>query len=122
MSDIYYPTTDRIIEYNIFVLTLIKIKKADKHDLLSYKKLNDVLEACKNKEGDIYDKAVVLLKGLIQGHVFASGNRRTAFVAVKNFVISNKEKFRIKDHPMQAKIMTGIREGFYNDERKLRNG
>ena len=116
MDKIYYPTSEKIIEYNILVLTLIKLKKSDKPRLLSYQKLCNTIEACKNKEGDIYDKATVLLKGLIQGHPFASGNRRTAFVSTKNFVTKNKSKFMIQDHPAQAKIMTGIREGFYTDE------
>lgn len=115
MNSFYYPTPEKIIEYNLLMLSVLKIKKADKHELLSYQKLKTIIESCKAKEGDTYDKAVSLLKGLIQGHVFASGNRRTAFISVKDFVISNKERFRIKDHALQAKIMTGIREGYYED-------
>ena len=112
---IYYPVLEKVIEYNLLVLTLIKAKKADKANLLSRERLEKVIEGCKNKEGDIYDKSVVLLKGLIQNHPFASGNRRTAFIVIKDFVINNNLKFGIRDHPSQAKIMTGIREGFYTD-------
>ena len=112
---VYYPILEKVMGYNSLILTLIKVKKADKSNLLSSKKLENVIEECKNKTGDIYDKAVILLKGLIQSHPFASGNRRTAFIVVKDFVISNNLKFGIEDHPSQAKIMTGIREGFYTD-------
>ena len=36
------------------------------------------LKDCVIYEGDIYDKAVVLLKGLVQKHPFASGNKNVA--------------------------------------------
>ena len=115
MINIYYPSEDKIIELNILALTLIKIKKGNVPKLLNYKKLSNILEDCKNKEGDIYDKAVVLFKGLIKGHVFASGNRRTAFIVTRDFIMNNKEKFRIKNQASEAKIMTGIREDYYKD-------
>ncbi len=118
-NNLYYPTPDRLIEYNSLVLTLIKVKKADRHQLLNRQKLAKIIENCKLSGGDVYDKAVLLLKGLIQGHPFASGNRRTAFIATKDFVLTNKFQFSIKDDPSQAKIMIDIREAFYTDD-KLR--
>ena len=39
MSEISYPTSDRIIEYNYLALQFIKVKKADKPKVLSYNKL-----------------------------------------------------------------------------------
>ena len=57
----------------------------------------------------------ILLRELIQKHPFASGNRRTAFIVAKDFVLKNKEKFKIKEDPKQARIMIGIREGYYKD-------
>ena len=111
-----YLAPEKIIEYNFLALTLIEAKKADKAQVLSKSKLIDITEGCKKVEGSIYDKAAYLLKQLIQQHPFASGNRRTAFIAVKEFVMSNKCKFNIKDDPKQAKVMTGIREGFYTHE------
>ena len=53
----------------------------------------------------------MLMERLVTAHAFASGNRRTAFVAAKSFVLSNGGKFQIKDDPEYAKIMQGIREG-----------
>jgi death-on-curing family protein len=115
-KDLAYLTVEKVIEYNILAINLIKIKKADKAEVLSRSRLIEVVEGCKELKGDVYDKAVFLLKGLIQKHSFASGNRRTAFIAVKDFLLSNGEKFGVADNPEQAKIMTGIRENFYKDE------
>jgi len=97
-------------------LEFIKVKKADQPKVLSHVRIMEVVKACQDKEGDIYDKAVVLLKGLVQKHPFASGNRRTAFIAVKDFVLSNNSKFDIKDDPSYARVMQGVREDYYSDE------
>mgnify|MGYP001603949937 CR=1 FL=1 len=105
MSKIVYPTPEKVIEYNLFALNIIYAKKSDKPEIISKGKLIDVIEECKNLKGDIYDKAVVLLKGLIQKHPFASGNRRTAFIVTKDFVLTNKAKFSVKDDPKQARVM-----------------
>ena len=113
---VIYPTIERIIEYNLMVLNLIKVKKADKAEVLSRQKIMWVIEECRMSKGDIYDRATILLKGLIQKHSFASGNRRTAFIVTKEFVISNNERFKIKDNPKHARVMIGIREGYYLDK------
>ncbi|MBI2647263.1 hypothetical protein HYW99_02195 [Candidatus Woesearchaeota archaeon] len=109
MKKISYPTPEVVIEYNLLVLNLIKVKKADKAKVLSYKKIVDIIERCKKLEGDVYDKAVFLLKSLIQEHPFA-------IVATKDFLLTNKAKFAIKDDPKYARVMLGIRENFYKDE------
>ena len=122
---IIYPTPERIIEYNMLILNLIKVKKADKAKILSHSKIVDIVKECKKVRGNIYKKAVFLLKGLIQKHPFASGNRRTAFVVTKEFILNNNTKFKIKDDPKQAKIMLGIRENYYNNleiEEWIKNG
>jgi death-on-curing family protein len=116
MKNIVYPTAEKIVEYNALALNLLKVKKADKPEVLSGRKIIEIVDSCRETKGDLYDKAVTLLKGLIQNHPFASGNRRTAFVVAKDFVLSNKGKFKIKDDPRYAKVMQGIREGYYNDE------
>ena len=116
MRIIKYPTEDQIIEYNILALSLIRAKKADKAEVLSYQKIKETIKACKHTKGDIYDKAIVLLKGIIQKHAFASGNRRTAFIATKAFLAENNAKINIKDDPSQARVLQGIREGYYTDD------
>ena len=116
MVETYYPTVEKIIELNALVLVVIKVKKADKPMVLSRRKIEEAIENCKNNEGDIYDKAVVLLQGLIEKHSFASGNRRTAFIATKDFLFHNNHTFNVSDELSQARVMTGIREHFYSCE------
>ena len=115
MADILYPRAEKIIEYNVLALELIEVKKADKPEVLSKSKISEVISECKKKDGDVYDKAIVLLKGLIQKHPFASGNRRTAFIVTKDFILVNRYKFGVKDNPTSAKVMQGIRENYYSN-------
>jgi len=116
MVNIIYPTLAKIIEYNKLLIQEIKVKKKDKAHLLSKRKLEECILECKNIKGDIYDKAVCLLKGIIQKHAFASGNRRTAFFVTERFLEDNHKKILIKNIENQARVLQGIREGFYTDE------
>ena len=116
MQRILYPSPERIIEYNLLVLALIKVKRSDAAKVLSSIKIREIVEACEKTNGDIYDKAAALLKGIIQKHPFASGNRRTAFIATKDFILRNRSKFGIKNDPRYARVMLGIREGYYSTD------
>ncbi len=116
MAPIKYPSVERIIEFNILAITLIPAKKSDKAEVLSKTKLYEAVEETEEQEGDVYDKAAVLLRGLVKKHAFASANRRTAFITTKDFVLSNKGKFRIPDDIGQVPVMQGIREDFYSSE------
>ncbi len=98
-----FLTKDKVIEINILALTIFDEKKADQPKVLSHSKLMDVLDGCESHDGDVHDKAVFLMKNLIKSHPFASGNRRTAFLAAKKFILMNKSKFRIKDDPLNAR-------------------
>ncbi len=123
--EITYPTINEIIECNQYVLFIIQAKRSDRFKILSYSPIIETIKNCEDFKGDIYDKAVVLIKGLVNKHPFASGNRRTAFLITKKFILSNGYDFCIKDEPKQAKIMIGIRESYYtHDEIKewLKNG
>ncbi|MEK6941956.1 MAG: type II toxin-antitoxin system death-on-curing family toxin [archaeon] len=111
-----YLSVEKIIELNVLAINLIKVKTADKAEVKSRQKITDSINETTGKQGDIYDKAVVLAKGLIQKHAFASGNRRTAFLAAKYFLIENSQKFGPKDDANQSKVMLGIREQYYSDE------
>ena len=115
-KEIIYPTAEKVIEYNFLVLTLIRAKKADQPKVLIPQAILNTIEECRQLEGDIYDKAICLLKGIVQKHPFASGNRRTAFVVVKEFLLSNNAVFKVKDEPSYARVMQGIRENFYKEE------
>ena len=115
-KEIMYPSVEKIIEYNILALASLKVKKADKAEVLSRKKIMDIIETCQQHQGEVYHKAVLLLKGIVRMHPFASGNRRTAFIVAKDFVLSNSERFKIRDDPIHAKVMQGIRENYYSNE------
>ncbi|PKP55941.1 MAG: hypothetical protein CVT89_07200 [Candidatus Altiarchaeales archaeon HGW-Altiarchaeales-2] len=120
MTDIIYPTKDRIIEFNFLVLNLIKVKKADTAKVLSHFSISKTIEDCKDYEGDLYDKGAVLMRKIVKGHAFASGNRRTAFITTKYFIKENKGNFKIKDDPDYARVMVGIRENYYSHD-EIRN-
>jgi len=114
-----YPAEDDIISLNLLALSIIPAKKSDKAEVLSKAKITSALDACKNFDGDIYSKAAVMLTSLVRAHAFASGNRRTAFLAAKEFLLNNGAKFSIKDDPHHSRVLLGVREGFYSiDELK----
>jgi len=116
MTEVKYPEIEDIIEFNKIILKEIKVKKADKPELLSYKSLVECISSCKKIRGDIYDKAACLLKSLIQKHPFASGNRRTAFGVTERFLINNRAKLKVSNEALNATTLKGIREGYYTDE------
>ncbi len=111
-----YPAVDKIVEFNSLALNVIRVKKADSAKVLSRGKISGVLDSCKKTKGTPHDKAVVLLKGRVQGHPFASGNRRTAFIAMKYFLVMDKGRLCIADDPKNARVMPGIREGYCSDK------
>ncbi len=116
MKEIYYPSIERICEYNMLSLAITKSKRADKSFLASKEKLFNVLDLCKKSEGDLYDKSIILLKGIIQKHPFVSGNRRTAFIIMKDFLLTNNIKIGVNGDPAFAKVLQGVRENYYSDE------
>lgn len=112
-------TLDIVLESNKFAITLFETKKGDKFDLVSFSKLNELLKDVESCEGDFYQKALIILKGLVKKHPFASGNRRTALVCVFYFAFINKKKIYILDESSQSRVLIGIREGYYSDEELL---
>ena len=91
------------------------IKKADRPEVLSKSRLVEIVEKCQDSRGDLYDKAAVLLTGIIKRHPFASGNRRTAFIVMVDFLWDNNKHCAIKDDPENARVLLGIREDFYRE-------
>ncbi len=91
----------------------IRVKKADQSKVLSKEKIEAALRKTMDEEGDIYDKAAVLLTELARGHAFASGVRRTAYAATVSFLKVNGEDTSILHDP---KVLMGIRERFYSKE------
>jgi len=110
MSDVNYPTIDDLIELNRRVLGEIRVKKADRHRVLSRSGLEHLLRLAREQAGDAYEKAVTLLIGLVRTYPFASGNRRTAYLATMSFLEMNGEGANVVHDP---KVLQGIREEFY---------
>jgi len=110
---IEYPTVDLVISTNKKLMEKTKVTKAEKHGLLADKKvIEDVIKEMKESKGDIYDKAAILLTGIVQKHIFESGNRRTAFLVTDGFLAVNKSPLNMnRDHI--ENVLQGIRERFY---------
>ena len=68
MPKIGYPSPERIVEYNILALELIKVNKADSPQVLSMAKLREVIEECENKEGDVYPDYAKAMVGIREGY------------------------------------------------------
>lgn len=111
-----YPSVEKLVELNLLALVVIRAKKADQPKVLSKAKLVAVLSECEKKEGDVFEKASCLLSGLVKAHAFASGNRRTAFLAMKYFLVINNAYPKVSDDPSNSKVMLGIREGYYSSD------
>jgi death-on-curing family protein len=116
MKKLMYPTTQMVIRYNIIALSVFKVKKQDKPEVMSHSTIVEILEQCRELDGDLYDKAAFMMRALVQRHPFASGNRRTAFIATAAFVEMNGGAFKIKNDPAYSRVMLGIRENFYKDD------
>lgn len=124
-SSFYYLDYLYFIAVNKVAIELFEVKKADKHEVLSVAKLMDVEDYCIEEKGDFYDKAAILLISLVKAHAFASGNRRTALLAVIDFANLNFHNIYIPDNPSNSKVLIGIREGYYEKseiKRWLKNG
>jgi death-on-curing family protein len=120
MEPVTYPTADEVVKQNALILRLVAVKRADRAQVLNRSALRSVIADCESRNDDIYSKAAVLLIGIIRRHPFASGNRRTAFLVTKQFLLENGASFGVQDEPSQAKVLQGIREHFYSEEDILR--
>lgn len=109
-------TEKEIIKYNQTTLEEIKVKKADKHEILREGIVGHIVSQCKATKGDSYDVAGCLLKSLLKEHPFASGNRRTAWIATERFLEKNNVKLNVDNSGKQARVLQGIREGYYTDK------
>lgn len=113
MSNIVYPSVEDVVEANRRVLKEIRVKKGDQHKVLSRQKIADALREARAEQGDVYDKAALLLTKLVRGHAFASGVRRTAYAVTISFLMSNGEQTHTIHDP---RILSGIRERFYTTQ------
>ncbi len=110
MSDVIYPTIDELVELNRRVLGEIRVKKADRHHVLSPSGLEHLMRLVEEQAGGVYEKSVTLLTVLVRTHPFASGNRRTAYLATMSFLRINGRTATVQHDP---RVLQGIREEFY---------
>lgn len=111
---VHYLSEQKLIALNGLLLACKRVKKRDKAMVLSHTKLTEALKECEETEGDIFDKAVTLLAGLVQVHAFASGNRRTAVMATWHFIRINNAKVIKLDERSISNVLQGIREEYYS--------
>ena len=114
MDEILYPTVDEIQYYNTIAIEMFRRTKQDQAKTISVSYIQKAIDKIKKNPGDLYDKAAQLLIELTRMHAFESGNKRTAFLSTKKFVLSNLGKFNIPDTINNVKIMIGIREDYYS--------
>ena len=116
MIEIVYPTVDEIQYYNTIAIEMFRKSKQDKAKTISVSYIKKAINITKMNPGDIYDKAARLLIELTRIHAFESGNKRTAFLTTKKFVLKNEGKFNIPDTVNNVKVMIGIRENYYSQD------
>ena len=109
-----YPTVDEIQYYNTIAIEMFRKSKRDQAKTISVSYIQKAIDKTKMNPGDIYEKAARLLIELTRIHAFESGNKRTAFLTTKKFVLKNEGKFNIKDTINNVKVMIGIRENYYS--------
>ena len=91
MAGIVYPTVDEIQYNNTIAIEMFRKSKQDQAKTISASYIQRSIEKAKMNPGDMYDKAARLLIELTRMHAFESGNKRTAFLSTKKFVLRIKE-------------------------------
>jgi prophage maintenance system killer protein len=114
MDLLYCPSVEEIQYYNTIAIEMFRKSKHDEAKIINVSYIEKAIEKVKNKQGNLYDKAALMLYELTQIHAFESGNNRTAFLTTKKFVIKNEGKFKIPDSTNNVKVMIGIRENYYS--------
>ena len=114
MVGILYPSVDEIQYYNTIAIEMFRKNKQDQAKTISVSYIQKSIEKVKMDQGDLYNKAALLLIELTRMHAFESGNKRTAFLSTKKFVLKNEGKFNIPDTIDNVKVMIGIRENYYS--------
>ena len=114
MDLLNYPTVEEIQYFNTITIEMFRRSKHDEAKTINVSYIEKAIEKVKNKQGNLYEKAAVMLYELTRIHAFESGNKRTAFLTTKKFVIKNEGKFNIPDLTDNVKVMIGIRENYYS--------
>ena len=114
MDLISYPTVEEIQYYNTIAIEMFRKSKHDEAKTINASYIKNAIEKVRNKQGNLYEKAALMLYELTRIHAFESGNKRTAFLTTKKFVLRNEGKFNIPDSTDNVEVMIGIRENYYS--------
>jgi len=113
---ITYPSIEEIQFNNTIAIEMFRRSKLDQAKTISSGYIQKAIDLAMTEDGDLYDKAARLLMELTRLHAFESGNKRTAFLTSKKFVLENGGDFCIPDTENNVKVMIGIRENFYTHQ------
>lgn len=109
MTSLKYLTPAQIVEINARILSEIVTDRRDRHAVWDERAIRRAVSAMRHARGDAYSKAAVLIISLVKAHAFKSGNRRTAYVAAKDFLENNGFSFK----GAGTDVLVGIRLGEY---------
>jgi death-on-curing protein len=104
-----YPTSEEIVEIN---------KKIGANGaMINRNNLEFTLEKARNAK-TLFRKATIILEGIITGHPFVDGNKRTAFITMELFLKKNgKELEHSKaDEHLMERILYDIAENKIKEE------
>jgi len=68
---------------------------------------------------DLFDKAAALLESLVKNHCFHNGNKRTAYLVTKSFLMVNGKQVRM-EREYAVEFMVAIAKGIHSLEAAAR--
>ena len=75
----------------------MRTTKAEKYELRAPKQnIQKILDDVKNLDGDVKEKAAMLLMKINRKHFFGSANKRTSFIVACDFLLANEGKIPLK--------------------------
>lgn len=117
MENIWYPSTEDVIEKNKIALKTWPAKRKDIFLLLSRSKLDKIIVGVKSFNGNINRKAAYLFKHITRAHVFGAGNRRTAYLVTNEFLWRNKGYLVASKKQKITKLFKNVRYGGWGEKR-----
>ena len=115
---LWYPSIKDIKLVNKKMISDFRVTKAEKSRIypLGEPKLKSAIIESKDYEGDIYDKAAILLRGINQAHAFESANKRTAYFISNMFLGKNRNYLMAKKREKQKEFALKVRQGDVSDK------
>jgi len=108
-KELWYPSVLDAKRANKVAIENFRATKSERFEVLSHDKLNNALERCKKKPGSVEKRAVCLLKSVSDAHAFASGNRRTSYILMNEFLWKNKGYMIAKKKEYTSQLFKELR-------------